>query len=84
MIQSLCEVAIFLFQSNQKYVFQYTMKIDSHGKNDLHTSPIYDKGQTRSAKALALHNGFARGDSHFITKNAYLKGVADFDLMLAT
>ena len=32
----------------------------------------------------ALHNGFARGDSHFITKNAYLKGVADFDLMLAT
>ena len=30
------------------------MKIDSHGKNDLHTSPIYDEGQTLSAKALAF------------------------------
>ena len=54
MIQSLCEVAIFLFQSNQKYVFQYTMKIDSRGKNDLHNSPIYNEGQTLSAKALTL------------------------------
>ena len=69
MIQSLCEVAIFLFQSNQKYVFQYTMKIDSRGKNDLHPSPIYDEGQTLSTKALALSR---KNGSIFQTPNKYV------------